>query len=461
MRHDVVRRLRLLVFLTLGLAWIGPGWAVIRYAAPGGSGGSDCTAGTNITTPLSSVNNGLACLGGAGDVLYLRGGTYNEVIPHNSVPSGSSWSNQAPGGSVVWIGAYSPSPGTWEAVTIQGDSHNGTLEMWGAGAPASGPNYIIWDHLHIHGTNSQSTTISGGDQTVIFQNGEVTLSSDPPCTIPYTEQNGILVIVLDHPGSTVAPGITFRNNYMHNNPCSYAFYIQGTSVGLTIEGNTLANNAGYSLQTYVDLQGHPERRFNNVVIRNNVIYGHGYGINPETGHMNNQCAMSVGSCTNCFVYNNVMYDNRCGMAVARQSDNVKVYNNTFYNTNINDLAAPLIEVASNTTNTTVRNNLAYQSGTNFVNGEGGGAPGSNVQSNNVVDVDPQFANAGARDLHLSASTPTSIRDGGVCLSEVPTDRDGNARPNSGSSLCDVGAYEYGGTVANIPTPTNLHFTTLP
>jgi parallel beta-helix repeat protein len=460
MRHDVVWQLRLLVLLTLGLVWAVPGWAVIRYAAPGGSGGSDCTAGTNITTPLSSVNNGLACLGGAGDVLYLLGGTYNEVIPHNSVPSGSSWSNPVPGGSVVWIGAYSPSPGTWEAVTIQGDSLNGTLEMWGAGAPASGPNYIIWDHLHIHGTNSQSSTISGGDQTVIFQNGEVTLSSDPPCTIPYTAHNGILVVILDHPGSTVAPGITFRNNYMHNNPCNYAFYIQGTSVGLTIDHNTLANNAGASLQTYVDLQGHPERRFNNVVISNNLIYGHGYGIKPEDGLPNHQCGMSIGSCVNCLVYNNVIYDNFCGMDVSRQSDNVHVDNNTFYQ-NPGDNTVPTIIVASNTSNTVLRNNLSYLSGPLFAGTENYTATTNFTGSNNVFGVDPQFANAGGRDLRLSASTPTSIRDGGVCLSEVPTDRDGNARPNSGSSLCDVGAYEYGGTVANIPTPTNLHFTTLP
>src|SRR5437016_4394613 len=51
--------------------------AVTRYVAIGGIGGSNCTSGQNIGTPLSSIQNGLSCLA-AGDTLYLRSGTYTE-----------------------------------------------------------------------------------------------------------------------------------------------------------------------------------------------------------------------------------------------------------------------------------------------------------------------------------------------------------------------------------------------
>jgi hypothetical protein len=51
--------------------------------------------------------------------------------------------------------------------------------------------------------------------------------------------------------------------------------------------------------------------------------------------------------------------------------------------------------------------------------------------------DPKFANAAAEDFHIQSDS--AARDAGITLSNVPTDKDGNLRPQG--SFYDIGAYE--------------------
>ena len=99
---------------------------------------------------------------------------------------------------------------------------------------------------------SQSSAVQAGGVTQRFQNGEVTLSNVPACTVPYTFHNGILVIVREGSGNpSVPPGMAFTNNYIHDSPCSYSFYIQGWTDTLLIDGNIMTGDAGYAIQTYI------------------------------------------------------------------------------------------------------------------------------------------------------------------------------------------------------------------
>src|SRR6266446_8108128 len=117
--------------------------AATYYVATTGDNSRSCSTTQNINAPRASITSGLACLSGAGDILYIRGGIYNEEILSGTYPSGSSWNNISPGGSVVWIGAYQTS-GIYENVTIQSNGSGGAvLAMYG-------PNYVVWDHLHTH-----------------------------------------------------------------------------------------------------------------------------------------------------------------------------------------------------------------------------------------------------------------------------------------------------------------------
>jgi hypothetical protein len=430
-----------------------PSLAATYYVAPppAGDNARSCGTAQNINTPKQSVNSGLGCLSGAGDTLFIRAGTYTELILRTAYPNGSSWNNPTPGGSVVWVGAYNNN-GTYENVTIQwGSNVDGTLIM-------ADKSYVVWDHLHIHGTNSQSSVISAGGGTQWFINGEVTLSSTneyggPTCTTPYNDRNGILVIINHNQEYSpyVAPGMRFANNYMHDNPCHYAFYGQGMTGGDLIENNIIANNAGYGIQWYTGADtcrthGGPPC-FNNLVIRNNVIYGSGYGISSDNGLPNHQCAMTISESGNAQIYNNVMYNNFCGIDIARESVNGLIAYNTF-NNNPADNALATVQVGASASGIQIRNNISYQSGNQMVGGSGvGPPPGGYTASNNLFGTDPKFVNAAGGNFHLQVGSPAI--GNAACLTQVTVDRDGVSR----TAPCDMGAYESGGVV--LPSPTNL------
>jgi Concanavalin A-like lectin/glucanases superfamily len=95
-------------------------------------------------------------------------------------------------------------------------------------------------------------------------------------------------------------------------------------------------------------------------------------------------------------------------------------------------------IYNGSSNTTIRNNICYNNGSDGITNDG-----SMTQSNNSFGTNPQFVNFGARDLHLTSSTPTSILGAGQNLSGIfTTDIDGATRPPSGA--WDIGADQLGG-----------------
>src|SRR5215470_9513703 len=48
-------------------------------AASGGSDSNSCTAAQSVTTAKATINGAIPCMSG-GDTLYIRAGTYNEVV---------------------------------------------------------------------------------------------------------------------------------------------------------------------------------------------------------------------------------------------------------------------------------------------------------------------------------------------------------------------------------------------
>jgi hypothetical protein len=112
------------------------------YVATNGSDSNSCTQATNINTPkwhIEGTSGGLSCLT-AGDMLDIRGGTYQEVVNTNNftMPYGTSWAN---------------------AVTIQGHAGEtviirGTETIALAVSPVSQTiQYVIWSNLVVEGSN--------------------------------------------------------------------------------------------------------------------------------------------------------------------------------------------------------------------------------------------------------------------------------------------------------------------
>ena len=170
----------------------------------------------------------------------------------------------------------------------------------------------------------------------------------------------------------------------------------------------------------------------NNIVRNSVFHDNGQAYTTSGN------GVTVGVGDNNLIYNNVIYNKKGGIE-AFSGTNTKIYNNTIYNNR--DFGITV----RNTSGASVRNNIAYQSGTPISNSVSGA-----VLSNNLT-TDPRFVNAGARDFKLQTGSPAV--DAGVTLTAVATDIDGISRPQF--NAFDIGAYEMGGSAAVPAAPTNV------
>ena len=150
------QRSALPVILGSSLLLLAPcAWAATYYVATTGNDANACT----LSSPCRTIAKGLTKLG-AGDTLYIRGGTYGEAIDSNSqtIPTGISWTN-AP-----IIAGY---PG--ETVVLKPGSSQTVVTL-----NASYIQYVIFDGLILDGAGGYyGISIHSGANHIRFQNGEV------------------------------------------------------------------------------------------------------------------------------------------------------------------------------------------------------------------------------------------------------------------------------------------------
>ena len=209
----------------------------------------------------------------------------------------------------------------------------------------------------------------------------------------------------------------------HNSTVSNSYIHHCTAFGLQIW-----SSAGHSLHDNV--------------IKNNrwTANGHGFTSAWGSGHQ---------------IVNNMMWNDAVsldrsdyGMLVA--TDTTLVYNNSFFcnSLNINDNAGDPAN------GTVVQGNVIYcpSGGVNLRPGTGAA-----IVSNNLVGVNPGWANGAVGDLHVSVGSP--VLDACPVLSQVTPDYDGETR-NSGGGGYDCGADERSGAPA-APPATTLQFAQQP
>ncbi|MCH8269159.1 MAG: right-handed parallel beta-helix repeat-containing protein [Acidobacteria bacterium] len=181
--------------------------------------------------------------------------------------------------------------------------------------------------------------------------------------------------------------------------------------------SSIHHNAGWGVHIYN--QGCGDCANDNVV-SNNAIYD-----NADAGDRGPGILLSSGSGN--LAYNNLIWGNDKGIQVSYGAD-AKAYNNVVY---ANDSYGIKIQLGS--VNAIIRNNIVYQnSGVAISNGGAG-----TIQDHNLVETDPQFVDATARDFRLQPTSPAI--DGGISLNAVPYDFAGVSRPR-GEGF-DIGAYE--------------------
>jgi parallel beta-helix repeat protein len=393
---------------------------------------SDCTNGLTTYVPATQ-----ACTGGsakvystiqnaanvvvAGDVVYVRSGTYGNV-----------WINGKNGAADAWI-TFTPYPG--ETVTIDGYSNayaNGTND-W----TVTDCTYIVIDGFILTSSDPKidsalfaqySQTLSNSGFKIEGTSNYVHIDHN---TIYHTGGGGFLT-------THNAEYIQIHGNLIYDVGLShrgYGMYLQGQHY--TVSGNTVVHSYGHGIHVYNEEADQPGY----YIIEKNVIYNNGhndYGagyIPPydEDGQTFGCGIIAVlgSDDQSTIIRNNIVYDNlQSGIRV--EANGAKVYNNTVYS---NDDYG--IYVSNWWTNPVLsRNNILYLN-------TDGNSFGTSTQDHNLT-TDPSFVNAPTDFYLLSSSSAIGT---GATLTEVTTDIDGTARPQG--TGYDIGAYEYVGPPASL------------
>jgi parallel beta-helix repeat protein len=281
------------------------------YISPGGGAGS-CEEAKNNGTPMGSIKAALGCLG-AGDTLYLRGGTYSEEM-WDTIPSGTSWDNP------VIVAAY---PG--ERVVLKPTQGARVITFNG-----SDSHYIVIDGLVMDGADVQYDVVKmdgwPGDMPhhIRIQNSE----------IMNAPSQGILV------GGT---GHEFINLDVHNNgnECFGAFHCHGIALagdGNLVQGSKFHDQPqGYGIHLY---NGNDGSAVHDNVVIDNLSYG------------NSANGLILSSGANNVAYNNTIFNNQgVGIQLDYGDVNSQVYGNTIYSN-----GGECIYNGAGSSNATIRDN---------------------------------------------------------------------------------------------------------
>jgi len=389
------------------LIWLGvlvmaaPAWGTTYYVAAGSSNSNNCTLAQNITTPISTVQNGAHCLTtGSTDTLYIRAGVYN-------------------------LGAWSgpPSGTSSHPLTIAGYPNDGSLAVQ-LNVGASGANgitltsqsYLIFDNLILDaaGAGAAAFKITNTAHHIRLQNSEIRNAGT----------QGILANTGQF-GSGSNPGFNeFIHLHVHHNghdpQFDHGIYL-ATSDSL-IEGCDIHDNANLGVHMFNGVNG---SNTNNIIRRNRV---HNNGVGVLLGDGNNNIA-----------YNNLVYANGAGIQIRNGGSNNQAYNNTVSGNSGGDSGGACVLNVND--NSAICNNICWGNELDAITGGGSLNPRACNNSSNLFR-NPNFVNAAGGDFHLQSGSPAI--DTGVSLAGIFTDDfEGNSRPVG--TAWDIGAYEFGGT----------------
>ncbi len=175
---------------------------------------------------------------------------------------------------------------------------------------------------------------------------------------------------------------------------------------------------------------------NNLTIINNVFYNNVMGWGVQAASYANGGAQNWLIANNTFAFPNPGRDGQIVLwADTTPITNITIRNNIFYQPQ--NYALSIGGDGSSITGS-VQNNLIYGAGGVWDNSYGSA---SVTVGANTIGPNPMLVNPSGFDFHLQSGSPA--KDTGMTLSQVPTDFDGNIRPQG--AAYDIGAFELGGT----------------
>jgi parallel beta-helix repeat protein len=362
-----------------------------------GSDGNSCSLAADQFTARRTIRAGISCLV-AGDTLVVKEGTYNEALNNPFSNTGTSWNNK--------ITVKAESPG---AVVVKPANADDAMRF-----DVSSQKYIEFDGFKIDAVNVSvyGVRIWGQAHHIRFRNSAilnaanqgVSILKDGGASPDFNEFIKVEVAYTAWNRTCTGSSNGAKDGYCHG------FYVSGSNN--LLDGLLLHHNNGYGVQFY------PQGNRGNT-IRNSVSHG-----NKGTG------IASLGNDNK--VINNVVYNNDGGGLLITES-NCLVYNNTVYN-NSGGWGGMNLQGSGHK----IKNNIFFQNGVS----------GASLDSTNLNGTNPQFVDANNGNFRLQAGSPAIDR--GSVLPESNTAIDGTPRPQGAAP--DIGAYEFGGSGADIIAP---------
>ena len=433
----------------------------------GGDNARSCATAQNVATPRATINAGRLCLT-AGDTLAIRGGTYAEFLHTRSsaacptcgpIPSGTSFATAttitnyngetvrlrppSTSGSLFVVRFWSGD--TSHHIIIKGTPANtfivdgvpfscaaGQLLAYG-GVGLYGPNH----HIRLDGVLVTDTCGNGGIQTF----HETALSGLASHSNEFI--NGTVRRAgSKHPNGQGGAGSAF----------GHCIYISTHSN--LIENNVLEDCAGNGVSIYRPTSA--GLNTGNNIVRRNTITRNGSCrtlTNPACASQNNDDGMIFVAGDNNQVYNNVLHNGKNGGITVRYNDpdGNLIANNSICSITpqLSGGAARGIRIDPGASTTTVRNNVVFQVATPLLDESSSTIGGPN----NWISGDPLYR-VPCTDLHLTAASSATVRQGGTDLSSTFT-TDKGLLPRT--PPWSMGAYEFG----QISAPFVLSFTVPP
>jgi hypothetical protein len=438
----VLQGLGALVLLLLAL--LSPADATTYYTSPGGSNGNNCTSEGSA---CASINGALGKMRG-GDLLLVKAGTYAECIDDN-IPAGSA---NAP----TIIRSQPPRTAILRPTGCKA-SDGVAIILIGRG---SGRQYITIEGLVIDGSGSSAPVAgigmrspSGDDNSwttnISIINNEI---KNMPNVDNPNNSNGIGI-------GSGTDKLLIQGNYIHDigmnaasnaQFLSYCLYWSGRNS--VVENNELGPCSGYGIHGYHNQSLGPGGGGGNI-IRNNWIHDNG--------------TIGLLMCPG----NNQIYQNRIarngwhqrdpgglqlgGYCSGVNGDNNQVNNNTLVGNKPYCIRLG-VNGAAGANNNKIRNNICWQNGSDVIQVENGS---NNTIDRNMLNVNPQFVNAGNSDYRLNQGS--AAIDAGL---DVGLPYKGS-KPDIGA--CETQTTACGGTATGepqppaLPAPTNLRLVTTP
>ena len=329
----------------------GSGVALDYYVSP--TGNADWADCTNESTPCSgrtAAENAVA-----GDIVYLRGGTYDPAA--DPVQEWSSKSDSLKYETLPWNPQHSGLPN--QPITFR--AYPGEIPVfldneWGGAFGAAFRDYIVWDGISAQIVNQSGNTIA----LAVFYNADncALINSNLSGILKETHHNSALVRLdytngiliennLIHGMNSYAPSDSEYQELANNSAGILSFY----SRNLIVKNNDIYNN-------YLGIFDKDTEQ-NNVYFNNHIWGGDTAHTMCQTGIQINDQRSEYGSTSGTKAYQNIVRN--CEIAISiydgvGTNNHVEIYNNSLLAQNSGDTG---ILVTESSNGAEIYNNIFY------------------------------------------------------------------------------------------------------